>query len=236
MERLEQHSSSWIRHDCQTKVKAPAVALRRHMTGGVCATLAAYHYNLQTTYYPTQFDHRYWPLSHHSNMASQSRRTEKTAVPEASPPPDATKSGLLQTIDALLEKHDALSATEDTELQNQLKTSITEGKTQLCDYLVAWAVTRRQSSETERQMRENAAVRGLISAIEHEQKAEEQECWKDHGEIGPLQTALKIFVEACCLSDANTSMEAPPWKPRRYTRMEENGMSSNFKSILANNL
>jgi hypothetical protein len=229
-------SGWWIQHDCQANVKAPAVALRRHVTGGVRATLAAYHYNLQKTYYPTQFDHRHKPLSHHSNMASQSRRTEKTAMPKASPSPDATKSALLQTIDALLKKHDALSATEDTEFKDQLKTSITEGKTQLCDDLAAWEVTRRRNSEPERPEKETAAICGLIAAIDHELKAEERECWKDDGEIGPLQTALKTYAEVFGTSNANTNTRKHPWKPQMYTRMEENGMLFSFKSILANNL
>jgi hypothetical protein len=169
-------------------------------------------------------------------MASQSRRTEKTAVPKASPPPDATKSALLQTLGALLEKHDALSATEDTELQNQLKTSITEGKTQLCDALAAWAVTRRRNSEPERPAKETAAICGLISAIDHELKAEERECWKDDGEIGPLQTAVKIYAEAFGVSNANTNTRKTPWKPQMYTRMEESGKFCSLKSILSNNL
>jgi hypothetical protein len=169
-------------------------------------------------------------------MSGRSRRTRKTAVPKASSPPDAIKPALRQTLAELSAKLDVLSMTEDTDLEDQLEKSISEGEAKLRSALAAWAVTRRQSSETERQMRENAAVRGLISAIEHEQKAEEQECWKDHGEMGPLQTALKIFVEACGLSDANTDVEAPPWKPQVYTRLAENGGLFSFKSILANNL
>jgi hypothetical protein len=169
-------------------------------------------------------------------MASQFRRTEKTAAPEASPPPDATKSALLQTLGALLEKHDALSATEDTELQNQLKTSITEGKTQLCDALTAWAVTRRRNSEPERPEKETAAICGLIAAIDHELKAEERECWKDDGEIGPLQAAVNIYAEAFGVSNANTNTRKTPWKPQMYTRREENGRLFSSKSILANNL
>jgi hypothetical protein len=157
-------------------------------------------------------------------------------MPEANPPPDATKSALLQTIDALLEKHDALSATEDTELQDQLKTSVTEGKTQLCDVLAAWAVTRRRSSEPERPEKETAAICGLIAAINHELEAEERECWKDGDEIGPLQAAVKIYAEVFGVSYANTSTRKIPWKPQMYTRMEESGKFYSLKSILANNL
>jgi hypothetical protein len=202
----------------------------------VCTTLAAHHYSLQTTYCLTLFGYSYQPPTCHSNMANRFGRTEKTAERRASPPPDATKSALLQTLDALLKNHDALSANQQPDLEEQLEKSITEGKTKLCDALAAWAVTRRQSSETERPTKETAAIRGLISAIDRELKAEKQECWKEDGEIGPLQTALKTFTEACGISDANTNMRKPPWKPHMYTRMEESGKLFSFKLILANNL
>lgn len=156
-------------------------------------------------------NHSYSIASRYSNMINRFSRPKKKAVaPEAIPIADLTKSELLETIDALLRYHDTLSVTEEgTELAAQLEVSIADGDAKLRERLVAWRVTRRQGSKTELQTKQSAAIRDLISAIDNEQNALKPETLTEHGQQGPLQTALDIFAEACGTSGKNPEAEAP---------------------------